>query len=189
MIVWANVKGLEPQYKEITHRDQNCFVAGRKCFKHIIDIDSLGRIYSIKFQGSSDSLKRNTSNIPMTGAFDFEAAFPSVIQQWTWLVLKHGNLPESFLNLFRAISENAMAIFMHNGKTYEIIVFLSGVLQGCPGSALLFNNVLDPFLFDSCKVLQKGSRDIVRVCVDDFNFRSLGSNIFLYFCPVYERAG
>jgi len=44
---------------------------------------------------------------------------------------------------------------------------LSGVLQGCPGSAFLFNNALDPFLCKIQSVLREKNRGIVRACADD----------------------
>ena len=48
-----------------------------------------------------------------------------------------------------------------------IILYLSGVLQGCPGSAFLFNNSLDPFLFLMFTRLREGNKGIVRACADD----------------------
>ena len=90
--------------------------------------------------------KFNPSNIPISGVFDFEAAFPSVIHRWIWLVLQHRKMPAHFINLFKAVYKNAKADYTHNGITYTLVNFLSGVLQGCPASAFLFNNALGPFL-------------------------------------------
>ena len=87
------------------------------------------------------------STIPISAAFDFLAAFPSVIHDWIWAVLSHRKLPIHFINFFKANYHDAKAVFTHNGTKYFSINFLSGVLQRCPGSAILFNNAIDPFLF------------------------------------------
>ena len=88
----------------------------------------------------------NPSNIPILGAYDFEAAFPSVIHDWIWLVLKFRKLPENYILLYKGIYHQATAKFMHAGHKHTLINFLSGVLQGLPWSAFLFDNALDPFL-------------------------------------------
>ena len=86
------------------------------------------------------------SNIPILAAYDYEAAFPSVIHAWIWLVLFYRKLPADFIKLFQGIYHGASATFSHGNVKYTLINFFSGVLQGCPGSAFLFNNALDPFL-------------------------------------------
>ena len=121
--------------------------------KNILDIDSAGRIFSTKFSGATPKNQELVRNIPVSGAFDFSAAFPSVIHWWIWLVLKHKKLQQSFINLFQAIYKNAFAIYKEGKNIHKIIHFLSGVLQGCPGSSVLFNNALDPFLYDFFRAL------------------------------------
>jgi len=39
-------------------------------------------------------------------------------------------------------------------------MFMSGVLQGCPGSAFLFNKSIDPFLFDFEETIAKQIMDL-----------------------------
>ena len=90
IIVASNVRMLEPQYQKITHFTQNGFVKLRNFLRNLLDLDSAARIFSMIFM-SACSNPHNPSNIPILGAFDFEAAFPSVIHCWTWLVLKHEN--------------------------------------------------------------------------------------------------
>ena len=116
---------------------------------------------------SSECCNSNPSNIPALGAFDFEAAFPSVIHKWIWLVLKHRKLPEHYIRLFQGVYHAACAVFIHGLTKLQIIEFLSGVLQGCPGSAFLFNNALDPFLNLMHNILREANRGIVRACADD----------------------
>ena len=56
---------------------------------------------------------------------------------------------------------------MHKGKSHTLINFLSGVLQGCPASAFLFNNALGPFLTSFDNILCANDAGIVRACADD----------------------
>jgi len=116
---------------------------------------------------SGTNLSLTTSHIPVLGAFDFEAAFPSVIHEWVWLVLMHRKIPEDFLRIFKGLYKHASATFKHKGETHTLIRFLSGVLQGCPGSAFLFNNAVDPFLFLFDRILREKNAGIVRACADD----------------------
>ena len=161
--------------REITHKSQNGFVPGRNFLNNIVDIDAAGRIYSTKYQGwiSSHPGYENhnlVKDIPVIAPFDFSAAFPSIIQAWVWLVLQHRKLPASFLTLFKALYENARAIFNHDGNEYVVLSFLSGVLQGRPASGMLFNSALDPFLLAFCTVLGNGTKGILRGCADDIGF-------------------
>ena len=70
-------------------------------------------------------------------------------------VLEHRKLPQHYMNLYMAIYRDAHAIITHKGNRIIILNFLSGVLQGCPGSAFLFNNSLDPFLYLLHRILRE----------------------------------
>ncbi len=82
-------------------------------------------------------------------------------------MLTHRKLPAHFIKFFKANYHGAKAVFIYNGTTYDLINFLSGVLQGCPGSAMLFNNAIDPFLFKFQNSLRANNAGIVRACADD----------------------
>ena len=84
-------------------------LGGRNFLKNLVDIDASGRIYGNAYEGknwyvTSKELPRqaprghipNPSNIPISGAFDFKAAFPSVIHLWIWVVLRHRKMPGHF---------------------------------------------------------------------------------------------
>ena len=116
VIVDANCKSLNSEFSEITHHTQGGFVGGRNFLKNPVDIDASGRIYSCAYEGLVNSF--NPSNIPISGAFDFEAAFPSVIHLWIWVVLHHRQMPGRFINLFEVIYKDAKAEYTHNGITY-----------------------------------------------------------------------
>ena len=97
----------------------------------------------------SECLNSNPKNIPIAGAFDFEAAFPSVIHAWIWMVLHHRKMPLHFISLFRSIYKNARAIYTRKGNNKHSNYFFSSVLRCCPASAFVFSNALDPFLTNS----------------------------------------
>ena len=123
-------------------------------------------MYSCAYEGCKKPLLV-PSTIPISAAFDFLGAFPSVIHEWIWAVLSQRKLPIHFINFFKANYHDAKAVFTHNCTKYILINFLSGVLQGCPGSALLFNNAIDPFLFKIHNILRANNAGIVRACADD----------------------
>ena len=115
-------------------------------------------------------------DLPIAGAFDFEPAFPSVIHEWIWLVLQHRKMLPDYIRVFQSLYKNATASFEHNGVSHVFIHFLSGVLQGCPASAFLFNNAIDPFLASFDNILRNKHAGIVRTCAD--NIGSI-SNLYI----------
>ena len=165
-IMSANCLALDCEYSQITHETQNGFTGGRNFIKNIVANDAAGRMYSCAYEGSKKPFLV-PSNLPITVLFDFLAAFPSVIHEWIWAVLAHRKMPIHFINFFKANYHGAKAVFIHNGTTYNLLNFFSGVLQGCPGSALLFNNAIDPFLFKIHNILRANSAGIMRACADD----------------------
>ena len=60
------------------------------------------------------------------------------------------------------------------------------MLQGCPASAFLFNNALDPFLTNFDNVLRAHKAGIVRACADDIgiSLRRLKHLQLIY--PIYQ---
>mgnify|MGYP000660213469 CR=1 FL=1 len=126
LIVDANCKCLNSEFSQITHHTQNGFVGGRNFSKNPVDLDASGRIYSSAYEGKNWYVTSkefpgeaprghipnsgfNPSSIPISGAFDFEAAFLSVIQLWIWVVLHHRKMLAYFINLFKAIYKHAKA--------------------------------------------------------------------------------
>ena len=115
----------------------------------------------------------------------FEAAFPSVIHEWIWLLLHHRKMPPDYIRVFQSLYKHAIATFEHNGDIHVLIRFLSGVLQGCPASAFLFNNALDQFLTNFRNDLRANKAGIVRACADDIgiSLRRLKHLQLIY--PIY----
>ena len=166
LIMAANCSAMNAEYFKITHKTQNGFTGGRIFFNNLVALDSAGRMYSCAYEGSKKP-DFNLSIILISAAFDFEAAFPSVIHAWIWVVFRHRKLPEHFLHFFKANYDDAMAVFVHNGIVANLLHFLSGVLQGCPGSAMMFNNAQDPFLARFHNALREKHSGIIRACADD----------------------
>ena len=119
-------------------------------------------------------------NLTIYVAFDFEAAFPSVIHLWIWVVLHRRKMPGRFINLFQAIHKDAKAEYSHNGITYTLGNFLSGVLQGCPASAFLF-------LTRFHNTLRSNNAGIVRACADDIGISIVRLKHLLLIAPVFKE--
>ncbi len=82
-------------------------------------------------------------------------------------MLYHRKMSADYILVFQSLYKNAMATYEHNGDIFVLIGFLSGVLQGCPASALLCNNAIDQFLASFDKALRSRHAGIVRACADD----------------------
>jgi len=188
MIMEANMKACEPQFRNIAHVSQNGFVRGRNFLHNIVDIDAAGRIYSTKYVGGNEQIHNLVKNIPVIAPFDFSAAFPSIFQAWVWLVLEHRKLPQCFITLLKALYTDAKAIFVFNGTKHIIIRFKSGVLQGCPASGWLFDSGLDPFLVYFSTILENGRKGIVRACADDLSFALSRLKHLILLYPIYSAA-
>lgn len=63
-------------------------------------------------------------------------------------------LPQWFHNFIKSIYYQAGAYANINGSLVLLSHFASGVLQGCPASAFLFNLALDPFLAEITTYLE-----------------------------------
>ena len=117
--------------------------------------------------------------------FDFAAAFPSIIHKWLFLTLVAGGLPAEICNFFRALyTLNAALDTMGNFMLW----YLSGVLQGCPGSAFVFNVSLDPFLCAFSEVLGERTRGILWACADDIGVALRDFRYLALLWPIFERA-
>ena len=82
-------------------------------------------------------------------------------------MLHHRQTLPDYIKLFQSMYQNASATLEHDGASRILIHLLSGVLQGCPASAFLFNNAIDPFLASFDNILRKKHAGIVRACADD----------------------
>ena len=120
--------------------------------------------------------------------WDFAAAFPSVMHQWINLVFKFRKIPEGFLNFIDSLDFMNSAHGNSAGEVVFLYWYLSGVLQGCPASAFIFDVSLDPFLaaFDA-QIAQTG-RGVVRACADDIGAALASYRHLKYFHPIFAKA-
>ena len=128
IIASANCIALNPDFIKITHKTQNGFTQGRNFLNNLVDVDSARHMHSMLY----DDLKSTSpEDIPIAGAYDLEAAFPSVIHDWIWLVLHHRKMLPDYIRVFPSLSKNAFATYEHNGGIYVFIRFLSGARMPC----------------------------------------------------------
>ncbi len=166
---------------------QRGFVPTRNFLENVVDLDSASRIFSMHFLNQCYNPCAHLPLIPILPLFDFMAAFPSVIHEWIFLCLRHRGFPIGFINFILAIYHQASAFAFINGRLQFLFPFLSGVLQGCPASAFLFNSSLDPFLNHFSEIVRTRS-GILRVCADDVGaaLRTLRCLRLLF--PVFQCA-
>ena len=176
-------------------KNQRGFVANRNFPNNIVDLDSAARIYSMYHSDPSQlacinsyNIGKRSSLIPILAFFDFMAAFPSIIHGWIFAALKSRNMPEWFTNLVLAIYYRASAHAYVNGVQTFLFYFLSGVLQGCPASAFLFNIAVDPFLFAFEKILREKKAGIYRACADDIGAALKYLKCLIYMKPIFHDA-
>ena len=74
------------------------------------------------------------------------------------------------------------------GQLVFLFWYLSGVIQGCPGSAFLFDVALDPFLAAFEKILELAGRGILRACADDIGVAVKSLSAFKYMFPIFNLA-
>ena len=123
-IMSVNMKRLECTYSKVTHQTQNGFVRGRNFLNNNLDLDSAARLYSIRREFDlCDSPGSSAGDIPILGATEYEAAFPSVIHAWVWTVLRHRKLPKDYLNLLMALYHLASACLEHDNVVFVLINF------------------------------------------------------------------
>ena len=99
--------------------------------------------------------------------WDFAAAFLSALRTWIFTVIRAYEFPGGAQNLISAMYFMNLTYLNMESVTVFLFVFLSGVLQGCPLSGMLFDVALDPFLrwFDA--VVRPDIDGVIRACADD----------------------
>ncbi len=186
-IVGASIFRFKRWAQENTHHVQRGFVPGRNFLNNVVDLDSASRIYSNHAIGRGYGAG-NIALIPILALFDFATAFPSVIHDWIFLNLQHRNFPAWFTCLIRSIYKDAAAYCFKNGILSLMFYFYSGVLQGCPASAFLFNIALDPFLTLFHNALREKGSGIVRACADDLGAALQSLKRLMLVFPIFKNA-
>jgi hypothetical protein len=95
------------------------------------------------------------------------AAFPSVQHGWIFDVLEEGGFPSGLINIIKAMYTLVRTYARCDADLYFLYWIISGVLQGCPLSGMIFAFAIDPFLrkleaeVDGCGI------GTTRACADD----------------------
>ena len=173
------ISGYYQPMKESTHRTQRGFVPGRQLTQNVLDLDSASRILAFM----NRKLGKNT--LPAVLAlFDFIAAFPLVFHSWIMLVLELRGFPEGLIDFVKSLYARNYTTMRHGGFEYFLYWIFSGVHQGCPASAFLFDVAVDPILVAFEEALEQGPTGtsnpaafgIVRTCADDIGTALLSLN-------------
>ena len=98
--------------------------------------------------------------------------------------------PGGLINLVKAIYFDACAVMWDSDLNayVQLFTFASGVLQGCPASAFLFNLSLDPFLFSFQKRLEENRAGILRACADDIGASLRALRHLALLAPIFQLA-
>ncbi len=114
---------------------QKGFAPQRQFLQNTIDLDVRERRDGMPDQGH---------RLPSLMFWDVATAFPSLSHEWLWIALKSMQIPLGFINLVvRALYKNCSATTRW-GSSFSTLEVLSGVLQGCPLSGMLFAIALNP---------------------------------------------
>jgi hypothetical protein len=131
---------------------QRGFLQGRSLLSNVVDID---------YESMRVSLKHDRGMLIL---FDFEAAFPSLSQEFLMECLRKVGLPPSLLHAIECLYVNNRHTLKLKGRLFPSFTATSGVRQGCPLSPLLFVICVDVLLRRLAKLLPESC---IRAYADD----------------------
>jgi len=150
----------------LTPQMQRGFCRGRQLATNVVDLDAFGRVFNEKYPGPWSP--QDVHNFPVMALYDFCNAFPTIIHEWLFLVLRTIGLPTPFLQAFKWLYTDVSAYSSGIGDNTYLFPVLGGVKTGCPASSILFPLGLNPIV-DLFTMLCEGPRlSITRICADDF---------------------
>ena len=132
-------------------------MSGRQLAQNPIDFDSAAR--SLGHAGA-------VANIPVLAFWDLAAAFPSVAHRWLFKVLVRTALPRGLLEITRGMYFMTGAYGVGEEGLRFLFWILSGVIQGCPFSGMLFVFALGPFLHAIEVLMDSPGISTTRACAD-----------------------
>ena len=158
---------------------QRGFCPDRQLVQNVLDLDTASRVHSM----ASPSFK-----IPILAFWDFAAAFPSVFHAWVLLAVQAYQLPLGLVELIRGIYFMNMAYLQVKGTFIYLYMIVTGVLQGCPLSGMIFDIGLDPFLRWMEKDIERTGLGTIRACADDIGGSLSCISALSALAPVFECA-
>ena len=137
---------------------QRGFLPGRNFVDNIVDLDAYARIYA------SDS----SLFLPLLAFWDFGSAFPSLIHEWLFIILRVIGFPTGAYNIISALYAEVVAIGRIAGSFSRVLFrILSGIIQGCPLAGTCFALSMDPFLVKFKIEVEDQGLGTMRACADD----------------------
>ena len=117
---------------EVIHEDQAGFIKGRSIFDQIKTTKLV-----------TDYMNRTQQKGAIV-ALDQEKAYDKILHPYLWAVLEKLEIPEHFVNIVKALYDNAKTRVMINGELSEPFTITRGVRQGDALSCLLFDIAIEP---------------------------------------------
>ena len=125
---------MEPLANKLVSDMQRGFLKGRSLLTNVLEID---------WESMRVSLSTDRGALVL---FDFEAAFPSLSQDFLFEALAKTGLPPGILQAIRGLYHNNECLIKLKGQLFEGFPISSGVRQGCPLSPILFVLAIDVLL-------------------------------------------
>ena len=162
---------LEPILNSWVSSMQRGFLKDRSMLANIVDVD---------FHSMRISMNHPHGALLL---FDFEAAFPSLSQEYMWRVLAHIGVPAAWVMAIKLRYVDNKHFIRLGGSTHPSFTTSSGVRQGCPLSPLLFAVVADVLLRRLARLLPTS---VVRAFADDTamvveSFHAAAATVFAAF--------
>eukprot|EP00959_Pyramimonas_sp_CCMP1952_P167801 3506989-Pyramimonas_sp.AAC.1 len=106
-------------------------------------------------------------DLPALLSADFSQAFPSLAHEWMLMVLGALHLHPPLYGFIAYIYSNVICWAILGGPMVYLFGVGSGIIQGCPGSGLLYAVTTDCFLLDCQKHIDLKRRGEGKACADD----------------------
>ena len=124
----------EKQLRYFIRDRQQGFLKQRSMMRNLLEVDTAMLCSALASEKSA------------TIFLDFEAAFPSITQEYTFEVLKNCGVPQQAMNSFKFCYQQSRCRIAMKGDTFEGFALEAGVRQGCPLSPLVYALVAEVLL-------------------------------------------
>lgn len=104
------------------------------------------------------------------------------------LVLSLSGTPQGFINIIEGMYAHNAAFTVCEGVNKLAFWILSGVLQGCPLSGMLFALAMDPFLRCMKASIQDKNLGQIRACADDAGAALKSIHVLKFLEPIFQTA-
>jgi hypothetical protein len=158
---------------------QRGFIHGRNFVNNIIELDAFGRAYA-----ADPSLF-----FALMAFFDFGSAFPSLIHEFLFIVLRAVNIPEGAFNLISSLYFLVAAVGRVEGSSSRFLFrILSGIIQGCPLAGTCFALGIDPFLVKFKLCIEDQGLGFIRACADDIGAVLRSAHSLTALASIFDEA-